>query len=210
MATRPIANKGPTIAPGCPSLARTRKRGRTPSPGRHRQQRVACRDSSPASRPDARSKDRHLPHRGRSRSRRRQHRSRRVAADRDGAAAIGIVGQRTTAEASEPGEGVADTLDHAQRRWRCSERRGQQTRQQCGRDFMPGICEKARRADALHTGRQPLGLRARHGIGSHRRRVCWTGNPPVAPNALMASLRDVRVVSSRISVTPLATAKPAE
>ena len=168
---------------GCPSLARTRRPARTPSPGRHQPASVAGRDSQPTSRPRARPKDRHLPHRSRTRSRRRQHRSRRVAADRDRAALIGIVCQRTTAESSEPGEGVTDTLDHAQRRRRRTQRRSQQTRQQRGRDLMTGIREKARRADALHTGRQPLGLSSRNGIGTHHRRVF---RPPTQrrPNAL--------------------------
>ena len=48
---------------------------------------------------------------------------------------------------------------------------------------MTGIREKAGRADALHAGRQPLGLSPRHRIPSHRRRVCSSVEQGTAPNA---------------------------
>ena len=76
---------------------------------------------------------------------------------------------------------------------------------------MTGIRQEARRADALHTGRQPLGLSSRNGIGGHRHRVCLTGNPAIALNALARQPRPMpRIERSDCDVPhPQGVSRPA-
>ncbi len=106
-----------------------------------------------------------------------------VAADGRGAPALGVIGERSTPESRSAGQTVGYALDEAECGRGGAERRGEQAREQRGRDLVTHVREEAGHADAPNPGRQPLcGPVLAAGIAwavarvSHRREV-WPHRP---------------------------------
>ena len=128
------------------------------------QQRVARRPAQAASRPCPRTQDPDLPCARGDADQARQHRRGGVAADGDGTPALRVVRERAAGQLRRTGQRVRDALDQPQRRRGGAQGRGQERRQQRGRDLVAEVGEQRRRADAADPGRQPplrLGLPAR-------------------------------------------------
>ena len=130
------------------------------------QEGVAGRDPQATGRPGSRPQHAHLPGGAGQADEPREHGRGRIAADRGGPPALGVVGQRSAAQARRAGQAVGDPLDHAQGGGGRAQRAREQAGEQRRRDLVPEVREQARPADAADRGTEPLLRRGPAGRGS--------------------------------------------
>jgi hypothetical protein len=103
------------------------------------EQRVPGRPAQAPSDPRAASQDANLPRGSRRADQRREHGRRGVPADRRRAAASRVVGQGASREPGRSAEAVGNALDQPERGGRRAERRGEEARQERGRNLVAEI-----------------------------------------------------------------------
>ncbi len=127
-----------------------------------RQDAVARRRPDAARDPCERAKHSDLPHRDRDSNEPGGDGGAQVAAAREPASPVRLIGEGPRPKLGKPHEAVTDALDETKGSRRGVQRCGDERRQQRGGDLMPRVGEEARRAHPHHPAGQPALLRLIH------------------------------------------------